>query len=155
MRDRYRSMGNGDKPAPGSPASRLQRMLNFCRRVLTPAGPGPGLPGEPPPVYDPELDRLEQRFSNEMFARLLLELPARRGELDTAYRSGDFRRLGRTVHQLIGATAYCAAPELDSALRELRLALQTGEHDRIERHFIQAINQIDNTLRDSGSRRDG
>ena len=154
MRNRYHTMGNGYKPSSGSPARRLQRLLDFCRRVLAPTGAALKLPEEllPPPEDAPQLDRLGQRFSNEMFARLLLELPAQRGDMETAYRTGDYRRLRHTVHQLLGATAYCNAPELDSGLRELRSALQTGERDSIKRHYIRAINLIDNTLRDSGYR---
>jgi len=147
-------METGDRPLSDKPASRLRCVLNFCLRVLIPSGPPDNLPDELPslPEDDLELNRLGDRFSNEIFAHLLLELPTHRRTMNEAYQTGDYRRLRLSVHQLLGATAYCDAPELDSGLRELRLALQTGDHDTIDLYFIRAINLIDNTLRNSGYR---
>ena len=149
-------METGYSPPSGKPASKLRRLLNFCLRALIPQGPPANLPDELPPLPedDLELNRLGRRFSNELFARLLLELPAHRSTMDTAYKTGDYRRLRQSVHQLLGATAYCDAPELDAGLRELRLALQTGDRDTIDLYFIRAINLIDSTLRYSGYRGD-
>ena len=143
-------METGNRPSSVKPASRLHRMLGFCLRVMIPTVP----PVEQPPLpeADLELTRLRHRLSNEIFARLLLELPAHRWTMDAACKTGDYRRLRDSVHQLLGATAYCDVPELDAGLRELHRALQTGVRDTIDHHCIRAINLIDSTLHDSGYR---
>jgi len=127
-------------------------MLASCLRALRPDTASGKLPGTPtpPPEDDPELGRLGRRFSNELFARLLLELPAHRRTLSAAYKVRDYRGLRDNIHQLLGATAYCDAPELDAGLRELRLALKGGDTARIEQSFTRAIGSIDATLRSSG-----
>jgi two-component system sensor histidine kinase BarA len=149
-------MQTGNSSTSGKPASRLRHALAFCLRVLIPSGPPVNLPDDVPPLPndDMELNRLGRRFSNELFARLLLELPTHRRSMDAAYATGDYRRLRDSVHKLLGATAYCDAPELDTGLRELRLALQTGDRNAIDPYFVRAINLIDSTLRYSGYRGD-
>lgn len=131
-------------------------MLDCCRRVLTPSGPPVQRPDKPPPrpEDDQELGRLGRRFSSEIFAHLLLELPARRSSMDAAYKTGDYRRLRDSLHQLLGATAYSDTPELDAGLRKLQLALQTRDRASIDLNFTRAMNIIDNTLRCSGYRGD-
>jgi HPt (histidine-containing phosphotransfer) domain-containing protein len=141
----------------GKPASRLRRMLDFCQRVLAAPGPPLDLTCERPalPEDELELNRLGQRFSNDLFARLLLELPAQRRALTGAYKTGDYRRLRDNIHQLLGATAYCDAPELDSRLRELQGALQNADTASIQQSFTRVISSIDDTLRCSGYRGNG
>jgi hypothetical protein len=60
--------------------------------------------------------------------------------------------LRKAVHQLLGAVAYCDAPELEEALRELRLAIKAGRQGAIKVYHEQLINVIDSTLRSSGYR---
>lgn len=109
-------------------------------------------PGNPLPEDDLELDldSLDRSFSSELFARLLLELPAHRRSIADAYKSDDTRQLGAHIHRLLGCAAYCDAPELVSGLRELRLALKTGDRKLIDFYYTQAIDVIDSTLRFSG-----
>ena len=142
-----------NRPLSRKPASRLRRVLDFCLRLPNPTGSPVNMPDEQLSQDDSlELDRLGQRFSNEIFAQLLLELPTHRSTMELAFKTGDYRLLRDSIHQLLGAAAYCEAPELDSGLRELRLALQTGDCDSIDPCFTRVINIIDSILRDSGYR---
>lgn len=145
-------MGTDNSPAPGAPASWLQRMLTSCLQALRPTTTTDDPPCGPVLLTedDPELNRLGQRFSNELFARLLLELPAHRKSLSTAYTGGNLPGLRDNIHQLLGATAYCDAPELDAGLRELRQALETGDTANIEQSFTRVIGIIDAILCRSG-----
>lgn len=145
-------MGTDNSPAPGTPASWLQRMLTSCLQALRPTTTTEDPPGGLALLTedDPELNRLGQRFSNELFARLLLELPAHRKRLSTAYTGGNLPGLRDNIHQLLGATAYCDAPELDAGLRELRQALESGDTANIEQSFTRAIGIIDAILCSSG-----
>lgn len=108
--------------------------------------------GHPLPADDlePDLDDLNRSFSGELFARLLLELPGHRRSMSAAYKDGDSRLLGAHLHRLLGCAAYCDAPELVSGLRELRLALKTGDREIIDFYYTRAIDVIDSTLRFSG-----
>jgi hypothetical protein len=116
--------------------------------TATPAVPVmPALPED-----DLELDERLRSFPGEMFARLLIELPGHRSDIAAAYQAGDLDRLGHSVHQLLGGAAYCDAPELTTGLRELRLALKTGDPQTIEFYYLRAIDVIDATLRYSGYR---
>jgi hypothetical protein len=99
---------------------------------------------------EPDLDDLDRSFSGELFALLLLELPGHRRNMSAAYRDGDSSLLGAHLHRLLGCAAYCDAPELVSGLRELRLALKTGDRKIIDFYYTRAIDVIDSTLRFSG-----
>ena len=50
---------------------------------------------------------------------------------------------------------YRDAPELEDALRELRLAIKTGDQHTIDIYQERAVNVIDSTLRYSGYRSHG
>ena len=110
-------------------------------------------PLSPPlPEDDLEIDERLSSFPGEMFAQLLIELPDHRSTIADAYKAGDLERLGNSVHKLLGGAAYCDAPELTAGLRELRLALKTGDPQTTEFYFQRAIDVIDTTLRYSGYR---
>lgn len=104
------------------------------------------------PEDDLRLAAMDRKFSRELFARLLTELPKHRQAMARARADGNDRRLRDCVHQLLGAVAYCDAPELEKGLRELRLALRTGESETIRFYYERAINVIDGVLRMSGYR---
>jgi HPt (histidine-containing phosphotransfer) domain-containing protein len=84
---------------------------------------------------------------------LLLELPDYRQRMAEAFAAGDYRRLRDSVHQILGAAAYCEAEELEQGLRQLRLALKTGSDTTIAHYYRRAIRAVDNTLARSGFRR--
>ena len=104
------------------------------------------------PADDLVLKGRKQSFSRELFAELLIELPTHRRRISQAYQAGDYYQLRNTVHQLLGAVAYCDAPELETGLRELRLAITTDNKDTIAVYYERAINVLDSTLRYSGYR---
>ena len=128
----------------------------FTGRVDAAETPGSGTDTaiRPPdlPEDDLHLDELCENFSRELFAQMLIELPAHRQNLADAFTQGNDRRLRDSVHQLLGAAAYCDAPELETCLRELRLALKTDNRDMVHFYYKRVINEIDNTLRFSGYR---
>jgi HPt (histidine-containing phosphotransfer) domain-containing protein len=102
------------------------------------------------PEDDLHLEQLSRQFSQELFAKLLVELPAHRTIMAEAHTEGNDRRLRDAVHQILGAAAYCDAPELETGLRELRLALKTGDRATIDHYYERAISEIDRTLKFSG-----
>ena len=70
---------------------------------------------------------LSGKLASELFARLLLELPEHRRDLQSAYRDGNNERLDRSAHKLLGAVVYCELPELATALRELKQTTGSGD----------------------------
>ena len=131
-------------------------LLKKFSALLTGRSNTPGIntedDSETPHVEDLQLREINRKFSSEMFARLLLELPEHHQAMQTAYTSGNDRQLRECVHKLLGAVAYCDAPELEASLRELRMALRTGNRDTIDIYFDRAINTMNMTLRASGYR---
>ncbi len=123
------------------------RALSPAARPLTDRGKTAHAPED-----DPRIKIRRQSFSSELFAELLLELPMHRQRLSGAAESDDLDTLGKAVHQLLGAVAYCDAPELEEALRELRLAIKGGKQGAIKIYHEQVINVIDKTLGYSGYR---
>ena len=146
-----------EHPRRGYLRRATKSLLQFFMRTLPPVNRPLAVTREAPQL--PEDDRLmrarKQKFSGELFAELLIELPAHRRRLTHACEHGDIDTLGNTVHQLLGAVAYCDAPELEDALRELRLAIKTGDQHTIGIYQARAVNVIDSTLRYSGYRSHG
>jgi len=107
-----------------------------------------------PPVLQQEEERrvrsLTRTLSSELFAQLLLELPAYRADLSRFYRTGDIEHMASCTHKMLGAVVYCDAPELLYRLSGLQQALRTGDTPSIDNHYTRAINIIDKTLADSG-----
>lgn len=106
------------------------------------------------PPEDLHFETLARAFPRELFAQLLIELPDYRTRMVDTYAAGNYRRLRDSVHQILGAAAYCEAVELAQGLRQLRLALKTDDDRTIEYYYHRAIRAIDNTLHDSGYRED-
>jgi len=105
------------------------------------------------PADDLHLDALAREFPRELFAQLLLELPHYRRLMVESFASGNYRTLRDSVHQILGAAAYCGADGLEQGLRQLRLALKTDDGGIVEHYFRRAIQAIDDTLHDSGYHR--
>ena len=157
-------MDGKNKTAQHSRTGRFTRaaacVQQFFTRALTPvnnpltAAPElPGLPELPEDTQAPGQRR--QSFSGEIFAELLTELPVHRRQILHAWEAGDLDTLGSTVHKLLGAVAYCDAPELEEALRELRLAVKTEDQHTIDVYHERALNVLDSILRYSGYRGHG
>ena len=94
--------------------------------------------------------RIRQSFANEMFAELLIELPDHQEKFSQARRTGDRQGLRDHVHRLLGAVAYCDAPELEAALRSLHRAIMTEDPDSIDSCYTRAFSTINSTLTYSG-----
>lgn len=154
-------MDGKDKPAQYPPAGRFSRaaesILRFLVRTLTPVNNPLTTAYEvqelPPAPLAPKGRR--PSFSSEIFAELLMELPVHRHQMVSAWETGDLDRLRRAIHKLLGAVAYCDAPELEDALRELRLAVKTEDQHTIDVYHDRALNVLDSTLRYSGYRDHG
>lgn len=70
-------------------------------------------------------------LSQEILARLLLELPEHHAAFTAALADSDYGRLREGTHKLAGAVAYCELPALAAALAELRQTLTMGDARRI------------------------
>jgi len=139
------------------------RMIGFLKKaghalIRPDTAPAPQMSGldlpELPalPEDDLKLESLTREFSRELFAQLLLELPEYRRCMAQAHADDDYRRLRDSVHQILGAAAYCDAYELETCLRELRLALKTEDPHTVDVYFIRTMDIIDITLHNSGYR---
>ena len=93
---------------------------------------------------------LSERLASELFARLLLELPEHRHDLQSAYRDGRNKQLERSAHKLLGAVVYCELPELASALRELKQTINSGDDELTVPAFGKTLRLIDDLLASSG-----
>ena len=101
------------------------------------------------------MDRRQQAFSSEMFAELLIELPDFQKKISQAWQTNDRHSLRSHLHQLLGAVAYCDAPELETALRKFHQAIKTeaaDAPDSIDACYTHAFNAINSTLQHSGCR---
>lgn len=93
---------------------------------------------------------LSGKLASELFARLLLELPEHRHDLQLAYRDGSDEQLERSAHKLLGAVVYCELPELASALRELKQTIKSGDDELTGPAFGKTLRLIDDLLACSG-----
>ena len=154
MKDDNRSL---PQRLTGLLASTAQQLLQPFRDTSKPADrPAPDT-GSMPGLPDHELamDKRRQAFSGEMFAELLIELPDFQKKISQAYQTGDRHSLRSHLHQLLGAVAYCDAPELETALRKFHQAIKTDAPDTpdsIDACYTHALNAINSTLQHSGYR---
>jgi HPt (histidine-containing phosphotransfer) domain-containing protein len=95
---------------------------------------------------------LSGKLASELFARLLLELPDHRRDLQSAYRDGNGEQMERTAHKLLGAVVYCDLPELAAALRELKQTNASRDAGQAGPAYGKAIRLIDELLACSGYR---
>jgi HPt (histidine-containing phosphotransfer) domain-containing protein len=154
MKDNHRSRV---QRLTGILACKAQQLLRHFRQTPEP----PGRPAQDTrsmnDLAEEELamKRRRQSFSSEIFAELLIELPGYQRKISQAHQSGDRDSLGNHVHQLLGAVAYCDAPELEAALRKLYQAIKTEAPDTpdiIDACYTQAFTAISSTLHYSGYR---
>jgi HPt (histidine-containing phosphotransfer) domain-containing protein len=99
---------------------------------------------------DTALAGLSDKLASELFARLLLELPEHRRDLQSAYQDGNSEHLERSAHKLLGAVVYCELPELAAALRELKRTTVAGDAAQAEPAFGKVMRLIDDLLACSG-----
>ena len=133
-------------------ASTAQQLM----RQLTPTPEQPDRPATNAnitrelPEDELAMNKRQQAFASEMFAELLIELPGYQRKISQAWQTGDRQGLRDQVHQLLGAVAYCDAPELEAALRTLHRATMTEDPDSIDSCYTRAFSAINSTLTYSG-----
>jgi HPt (histidine-containing phosphotransfer) domain-containing protein len=93
---------------------------------------------------------LSDKLASELFARLLLELPEHRRDLQSAYRGGNSEYLERCAHKLLGAVVYCELPKLAAALRELKQMTVAEDAAQAKLAFGKVMQLIDDLLACSG-----
>jgi HPt (histidine-containing phosphotransfer) domain-containing protein len=93
---------------------------------------------------------LSDKLASELFARLLLELPEHRRDLQSAYRGGNNEYLERCAHKLLGAVVYCELPDLAAALRELKQTTIAEDAAQAKLAFGKVMQLIDDLLACSG-----
>jgi Hpt domain len=93
---------------------------------------------------------LSGKLASELFARLLLELPEHRRDLQSAYRDGNNEQLDRSAHKLLGAVVYCELPELAEALRNLKRTIVSPDAGQTEPVYLKTIRLIDDLMACSG-----
>ena len=152
---------NGSLPQrlSGLLASTARQLLQLCRDAPKPPDRATPDTGSMPGFPDDALarDKCRQAFSGEMFAELLIELPDFQKKISQAYQTGDRHSLRSHLHQLLGAVAYCDAPELETALRTFQQAVKTetpGTPESIDACYTRACSAINSTLQHSGYRGD-
>ncbi len=144
---------NNDKAGKGTPAPGWRGLWSRATSALARLSAMPeedGTPGDAPGAQaEPALS---DRFANQLFANLLLELPQHRQAFTSAWLAGDWQSLSDCAHQLAGATAYCDLPGLSAALAELRNAIRDGDELARQQTYNRAAREIDELLEKSGLR---
>jgi HPt (histidine-containing phosphotransfer) domain-containing protein len=126
----------------------LQRLRgrSGCRDAKRPAAEQENAPAETRPATDTPA----ARFSSELFASLLLELPEHRQALLDAHGNRDLGQLGSCAHKLLGAVVYCDLPELAAALRQLQQAVRSDDIRAVTPCCNASVQAIDTLLAKSG-----
>jgi two-component system sensor histidine kinase BarA len=74
----------------------------------------------------------DERLATELLEALLLSLPADISALRGLFDARDWARIDDVAHRMRGATAYCGAPALDTALEGLKNAARCSDERQIE-----------------------
>lgn len=145
---------NDDSTVNRKPAPDRHRLWS---RLTSALGRLRSLPAaeDPPPCNAPDaapLTSLPDRFSRQLFANLLLELPQHRQAFTSAWLASDWQSLADCTHRLAGAVAYCDLPDLSEALAELGTALREDDELARQQTYNRATREIDDLLNKSGLR---
>ncbi len=129
-----------------------QRLLQGISRLLAHGDvkTAAAVPKKPPGGNHSPSDTDAERFSSELFAGLLLELPEHRQALLDAHASHDLNELGRCTHKLLGAVVYCDLPELAGALRQLQQAIRSEDDSAVTPCCSASVQAIEALLARSG-----
>ena len=144
-------------PAPDRRGLWTRLTSALARLTAEPAGEDtPGAMADlPPPGNAPETPHgpsLPDRFTSQLFANLLLELPQHRQAFTSAWLASDWQALADCTHRLAGAVAYCDLPELGAALAGLESAIRDGDELARQQTYNRAAREIDDLLEKSGLR---
>jgi len=145
---------NNDSAGNRNPAPDRRRLWSRLTSALARLKSLPALedpsPGDAPDA--PPLTSLPDRFSRQLFANLLLELPQHRQAFTSAWLASDWQSLADCTHRLAGAVAYCDLPGLSEALAELGNALRDDDELARQQTYNRATREIDDLLNKSGLR---
>ena len=133
------------------------RAASALRQLAASRAPGQGCPGMPDEsarhtggIPEEVRNTPTDRFSSQLFASLLLELPQHRRAFTSAWLASDWQTLADCSHRLAGAVAYCDLPELGEALAGLENAIRAGDELLLQQTYNRASREIDDLLAKSG-----
>jgi HPt (histidine-containing phosphotransfer) domain-containing protein len=115
--------------------------------------PGPAAAMQNLPV-EPTAESAEphrETLGSIILAQLLLELPEHHRDCSTAWQANDLEQLGRCIHKLSGAVAYCDLPDLSAALAGLRQALQSTDREQLREAFDAASRSMMDLMETTGT----
>jgi HPt (histidine-containing phosphotransfer) domain-containing protein len=115
--------------------------------------PGPAAATQDPPA-EPAAESAEphrETLGSIILAQLLLELPEHHRDCSTAWQANDLEQLGRCIHKLSGAVAYCDLPDLSAALAGLRQALQSTDREQLREAFDAASRSMMDLMETTGT----
>ena len=93
----------------------------------------------------------QETLGNIILAQLLLELPEHQQACSAAWQANDLEQLGRCIHKLAGAVAYCDLPELSASLAGLRQKLQSGDSEHLGDAFIATSRSMTALMESTGT----
>jgi HPt (histidine-containing phosphotransfer) domain-containing protein len=97
-------------------------------------------------------DPHQETLGNIILARLLLELPEHHQACSAAWQANDLEQLGRCIHKLSGAVAYCDLPDLSASLAGLRQALQsTDDREHLREAFTATSRSMTELMESTGT----
>lgn len=93
-----------------------------------------------------------ETLGSMILAQLLLELPEHYRDCSVAWQADDLEQLGRYIHKLAGAVAYCDLPDLSVSLAVLRQALQsTNDREHLREAFAAASRSMSELMESTGT----
>jgi HPt (histidine-containing phosphotransfer) domain-containing protein len=115
--------------------------------------PGPATAMRNPPA-EPAAESAEphrETLGSIILAQLLLELPEHHRDCSAAWQANDLEQLGRCIHKLSGAVAYCDLPDLSASLAGLRQALQSTDKEHLHETFNAASRSMTELMEATGT----
>jgi HPt (histidine-containing phosphotransfer) domain-containing protein len=98
------------------------------------------------------VERQQKTLGSMILAQLLLELPEHHRDCSAAWQANDLEQLGRCIHKLSGAVAYCDLPDLSASLAGLRQALQsTNDRKHLRKAFAAASRSMTALMETTGT----
>lgn len=113
--------------------------------------PAAVLPDSPTDQDAESSDAHRETLGTIILARLLLELPDHHQACIAAWQANDLEQLGRCIHKLSGAVAYCDLPKLSATLAGLRQTLQSGDRECLREAFIAASRSMTELMERTGT----
>ena len=106
------------------------------------------------PPAEPAAESAEpctETLGSIILAQLLLELPEHHRDCVAAWQANDLEQLGRCIHKLSGAVAYCDLPDLSASLAGLRQALQSTDKEHLREAFAATSRSMTELMETTGT----